>query len=200
MAFFGRPQLAANFQASRATLIFAVVALAASGARAQTTCVGTDDIVCTNSGTVVFMGDPPSGPLGGTTSLTNINTATGIAGSIQTTANRGDATTINYGTVHGNVGSNNGEVSVDSLKNATVANYGTVDGIIRAITYFSNDAIINNTGVAGTLIARVQRKRFWLRQSLQQRGDAQYQRGRIHDFRSGTGCQFGYRDRTDCEL
>ncbi|MES2195692.1 MAG: autotransporter domain-containing protein [Pseudomonadota bacterium] len=155
MAFFGRPQLAATSQASRATLFFAAVALATSGARAQTACVGTDDIVCTNSGTVVFMGDPPSGPLGGTTSLININTATGVAGGIQTTANRGDATTINDGTVNGNIGSNTGEFSVDSLRNATVTNNGTVDGVIRAITYFSNDAIINNTGVAGSLFARV---------------------------------------------
>lgn len=89
-----KPHKTASYRISRATLLIAAVALGTVEARAQTTCVGTDDIVCTNSGTVAFMGDPPSGPLGGTTSLTNINTVTGVTGGIQSSANRGDATTI----------------------------------------------------------------------------------------------------------
>ena len=155
-----KPHKTASYRNSRATLLIAAVALGTVEARAQTTCVGTDDIVCTNSGTVAFMGDPPSGPLGGTTSLTNINTATGVAGGIQTTANRGDATTVNYGTVNGNVGANTGDFGQDALRNATVYNYGTVNGIIRAITYFSGDATIVNTGVATALVASVNASGF----------------------------------------
>ena len=132
--------------------------------------------MCTNSGTVAFMGNPPSGPLGGTTSLTNINTATGVAGGIQTTANRGDATTVNYGTVNGNVGANTGDFGQDALRNATVYNYGTVNGIIRAITYFSggrHDHQYRSCDGAGR---ECQREWFRFRQNLQQRDGTQYQR------------------------
>lgn len=155
-----KPHKTASYRISRATLLIAAVALGTVEARAQTTCVGTDDIVCTNSGTVAFMGDPPSGPLGGTTSLTNINTVTGVTGGIHSSANRGDATTINYGTVNGNVGSYTGDFSQDALRNATVYNYGTVNGIIRARTFFSGDATIFNTGVATALVATVNASGF----------------------------------------
>jgi hypothetical protein len=154
VAFFDIPHLAATIRFSRAFALCFAAVLVSSIAQAQT-CVGTDNIVCTNTGNAGAIGDPPSGALTGTTSLTNINTSTGTAATIQTTANRGDATTINYGTVTGNVGSNLGDFGVDAVVNATVYNYGTIGGVVRAITYFSNNATIYNAGTAGTLIANV---------------------------------------------
>lgn len=136
-------------------MLSAATALAATGAQAQT-CVGTTDIVCTYTGASGAIGDPPSGPVSGSTNLTNILTATGTATGIWTvTGESGDATTTSHGTVNGSITTVAGISGGNTfLGTATVYNHGAVNGRIFAKTDNAADAIIYNDGyVTGPLIA-----------------------------------------------
>ncbi|WP_245444297.1 autotransporter outer membrane beta-barrel domain-containing protein [Bradyrhizobium sp. Y36] len=128
----------------------------ASGAQAQT-CVGTADIVCTYTGASGIIGDPPSGPVSGSTSLTNILKDTGTATSIRTVSGEfGDATSTNFGVVGGSVSASAGIFFGNSFTGtATVTNYGTVGGNLVAHTDFAADAIVYNYGDARNITASV---------------------------------------------
>lgn len=135
-------------------MLSAVTALTATDALGQT-CVGTTDIVCTHTGSSGPIGDPPSGPVSGSTNLTNILTATGTATSIATVSGEfGDATSTNFGVVQGSVAATAGIFFGNSFTGtATVTNYGTVGGNLVARTDFAADAIIYNYGDARNLVA-----------------------------------------------
>lgn len=135
-------------------MLSAAAALTAAGAQAQT-CVGTTDIVCTYTGASGLIGDPPSGPVSGSTNLTNILTATGTATNIRTVSGEhGDATSTNSGAVQGSVSAIAGIFFGNSLTGtATVTNYGSVGGNLVARTDFAADAIIYNYGDARNLAA-----------------------------------------------
>lgn len=182
MAFLDRPHVAVTFRIVFAILLFTTIDARTFDAEAQT-CVGTTDIVCTNTGTSVGMEDPPSGPVVGTTNFTNINAATGVAGGIQTNASLGDASSINYGVVNGPVGAFTGVVALDSRRDATITNYGTINGNVRAITSYAKDAIIVNSGTAATLIARANSSTF---------GSARiYNSGAVNNISANASTMFG---------
>lgn len=138
--------------------VFFVAACTSLAAPVQAqTCVGTTDIVCTNTGAAGVIENPPSGPVTGSTNLTNINTATGTAVGIRTATITGNAASTNYGVVSDGVSAIvfGAPDFSSSSATATVRNYGMISGNLGATAVLGSDATVYNDGVARILSATV---------------------------------------------
>lgn len=139
----------------RRTLLLSVSLLAGSApaAMAQVTCFGTANIVCTNTGVAGVIGDPPSGPVSGSTSLT-IRNEGAAAGIIAITGESGDSSVYNTGVVSDVITAIAGIFSVNALLgDAYGNNSGFVGAGILAKTDYAGNATIRNSGVTRSLRA-----------------------------------------------